>query len=207
MRLTVTLCERDPEVAVMVTWEVAGAGVTGAGEDGGAAAGAGELPPPLQPVIAPRLRMQTMARMARRRCLLLLRTPAKLKRVIGSRPASTLRLRGHHSAVYGEVGVIGAAVPAEKATPTLTGVVPETLTEAGVKLQDSPLGRPEQERETVPLKPFVAARLSDRLPTWLPVTLTVAADEPMVKSPACAGGATVIEPKRPPFSSLTPAAK
>lgn len=95
----------------------------------------------------------------------------------------------------------------EKATPTVTGVVPETLTEAGLKLQDIPEGRPEQDSATVPLKPFVAARLSERLPIWPLETLTLVVDGVMVKSPAPAEAATVIEPKRPPVSLLIPAAK
>lgn len=90
MRLTFTLWESEPEVAVMVIWEAAGVGLPDPGEEGGGVDDAGVvgLPPPLQPVIAPRLRMQTIARIEPRRYLLLLRTPAKPRRLNGSRPAS-----------------------------------------------------------------------------------------------------------------------
>ena len=89
----------------------------------------------------------------------------------------------------------------------MTGVVPVTLTDAGLKAQLSPEGRPEQERVTVPLNPLVPVRLSERLPIWPLVTETLGADEAMVKSAVPAGAATVMEPKRPPCSLLIPAAK
>lgn len=78
----------------MVTCEVDGVGLPELGEDGGGVEGveAGVLPPPPQPVIAPRLTMQTTAKSAPRRYLLLLRTPAKPRRLSGNSPASTTEL-------------------------------------------------------------------------------------------------------------------
>jgi hypothetical protein len=66
-----------------------------------------------------------------------------------------------------------------------------------------------QEKVTRPLNPFVGASESVTLPAVCPAaTLTVFAEAWRVKLPAAAaGGATAIEPKRPPFSPSIPAAK
>jgi hypothetical protein len=69
------------------------------------------------------------------------------------------------------VGVVAAAVAI--ATVTLVALVPETFTVAGVKLQLAPVGSPEQESVTAPLKPFMPARLTCTLAVWPLLTLTL----------------------------------
>lgn len=85
VRLTDTLWESEPEVAVTVICDVVGvpdAGVVGI--DGDAVA----MCPLLQPVIAPTASMQSTSRSAPRTLLSLLRIPAKPRSPSGSRLAS-----------------------------------------------------------------------------------------------------------------------
>ena len=67
--------------------------------------------------------------------------------------------------------------------------------------------RPEQESETAPLNPFCDPSERVTVPGWLALTLNVLADDVKVKSPPPVAGATAMEPKRPSFSPLMPAAK
>jgi hypothetical protein len=46
------------------------------------------------------------------------------------------------------------------ATLTIVALVPERVTLAGLKLQLAPVGSPEQERLTAPLKPFIPVKLT-----------------------------------------------
>lgn len=86
MRLTETLCESMPEVAVMVMCDVIG--VAG-GVEGGVGAAA-MLVPLLQPDIVPIASMQMNARMEPRRRTDRLRRPTRPSRPSGSSPASTI---------------------------------------------------------------------------------------------------------------------
>lgn len=97
------------------------------------------------------------------------------------------------------------AVPME--TPTVAGVVPARVTVAGVKVQASPVGSPEQEKVTGPLKPLEPVRVSMRLPACPVATLSVVAEDWKVKSPVePAGDPTVTAATTPSFSLLMPAA-
>src|ERR1700743_646260 len=91
---------------------------------------------------------------------------------------------------------------------TATEVVPdpESVTVAGLKVQATVAG--EQEKLTGPVNPFVAASESVRFPAPPPMTLRVVEDACTLKlPPPVAGGVNAMDPKRPPFSPLIPAAK
>src|ERR1700746_1158292 len=92
------------------------------------------------------------------------------------------------------------------ATATVVVPGPDSVTVYGLKVQATEAG--EQEKVTGPLNPFVAASDRVRFPAAPPVTLRAVEDACKLKLPTPAvGGATAMEPKKPPFSPLIPAAK
>ena len=204
VRVIETLCEIAPDVAVIVTCEFVGVGLLGEGFCGVAVV----IFPLLHPDIIPAKAMQATARAEPRSSADRLRIPANPSSPSGSRPASNAPRWSRRAALYPFTGGGGAVIaPVPIARLTVVGVVPETFAEAGLKVQPSPEGSPEQDSVTVPLNPFVPARLSDRLPTCPLVTVTLCVEEVNVKSAVPVGGATEIEPNRPPCSLLIPAAK
>lgn len=93
-------------------------------------------------------------------------------------------------------------------TLTLDAVLPDNVTVDGVKLQLSPEGSPEHEKDTGPLKPLLPVRDIDSVPLCpLVIAIDLDGDVKLKSGEPVDGVATAIEPKRPSFSPLMPAAK
>ncbi len=125
-------CEALPDVAVIVILDTV----------------ADVSPPPPQPVVPPRVAanrtVQSPRARARRRARMSSQPP-RLK-------ASVTREACCSIAVL--------VAPAESVTVVEAGSVPEGVTVEGLKLQETPTGRPEQAKVTAALKPFNGVRLT-----------------------------------------------
>ena len=206
----IVLLAMDPEVAVIVTCDVpTGVGV---GEGADEVDACDEDPPqPLAPIDTT-IPNRSIGMSASN----LLRFFSPPRRISDPRGSSEdiaiprLPCRGERSlfAVYPLPPVDPVLPVAEMVTVLVTLAAEVTVREAGEKLHVASSGSPVQARLTVPLKPLLGAILMVVV-ALDPVVTVKALDVALIaKFPGAGAVATAeIEPKRPSFSLLIPAAK